>query len=143
MEPLAVQTADVTLAPKRPWLLWLAAPVILPFILIVVVLLGVYAVLALPFLSTLQRHPQAARPKDDPESFVNSTCGRVWLFTKRWSLPAATPLRGIVVLAHGLGEYCTRPGYEDLAKRLNDAGYELVALDHQGEAIGIFLSECR
>lgn len=46
----------------------------------------------------------------------------------RW-LPPATP-RALVLLAHGYGEHAGR--YADVARRFNDAGMALYALDHWG-----------
>ena len=46
----------------------------------------------------------------------------------RWS-PKGKP-RGVIQLAHGLGEHALR--YDDLVKALVDAGYEVWADDHRG-----------
>ena len=47
---------------------------------------------------------------------------RVW--------PAGNPRRGVVVLAHGLGEHIDR--YDHLARRLNGLGFAVVGYDHRG-----------
>lgn len=46
----------------------------------------------------------------------------------RW-LPE-TPARGLIVIAHGMGEHAGR--YDWVAGRLNDAGYAVYAPDHRG-----------
>ncbi len=50
------------------------------------------------------------------------------LHVTHW-LPEAPP-RAIVLLAHGYAEHAGR--YEHVAKRLNDAGYAVYAVDHWG-----------
>ncbi|MGC7298937.1 alpha/beta hydrolase, partial [Mycobacteroides abscessus subsp. massiliense] len=43
--------------------------------------------------------------------------------------PAGTP-RAVVVLSHGFGEHACR--YDHVARRFNEAGYLVYALDHRG-----------
>jgi acylglycerol lipase len=38
----------------------------------------------------------------------------------------------MLVLAHGVGEHCIRPGYVSLYESLSDAGVDVYALDHHG-----------
>lgn len=52
------------------------------------------------------------------------------LFSRSW-LPDGDPeLRGIVCIAHGLGEHADR--YEHVAEELTGAGFAVVAADHRG-----------
>ncbi len=47
-----------------------------------------------------------------------------------WPLDPAIPLRGVVLLVHGLGEHAGR--YEELARRLNSWGFAVRGYDHYG-----------
>jgi alpha-beta hydrolase superfamily lysophospholipase len=61
-------------------------------------------------------------------TFVSKSAGGVEVFGYCWS-PAATP-RGIVQIAHGMGEHAAR--YRRVAAALTDAGYVVYANDHRG-----------
>uniref|UniRef100_A0A453KS76 Serine aminopeptidase S33 domain-containing protein n=1 Tax=Aegilops tauschii subsp. strangulata TaxID=200361 RepID=A0A453KS76_AEGTS len=52
------------------------------------------------------------------------------LFTQSWTPAAADPVRGIVVLLHGLNEHSGR--YDHFAKLLNDQGLKVYAMDWIG-----------
>lgn len=47
----------------------------------------------------------------------------------RWWSPEGTP-RGLVQIVHGMAEHCLR--YDRVARRLNDAGWAVIAHDHRG-----------
>jgi alpha-beta hydrolase superfamily lysophospholipase len=47
-----------------------------------------------------------------------------------WPLPEGTPLRGAVIIVHGLGEHAGR--HEGLARRLNDWGFAVRGYDQYG-----------
>lgn len=47
-----------------------------------------------------------------------------------WPLEKGRPLRGVVMLVHGLGEHAGR--YEHVARRLNDWGFAVRGYDHYG-----------
>ncbi|MDP3701208.1 MAG: lysophospholipase [Hylemonella sp.] len=47
-----------------------------------------------------------------------------------WPLDPATPLRGVVLLVHGLGEHAGR--YDELAQRLNSWGFAVRGYDQYG-----------
>ena len=47
-----------------------------------------------------------------------------------WPLPEGVPLRGVVVLVHGLGEHAGR--YEHVARRLNSWGFAVRGYDQCG-----------
>lgn len=47
-----------------------------------------------------------------------------------WPLDPAVPLRGVVLLVHGLGEHAGR--YQELALRLNSWGFAVRGYDHYG-----------
>ncbi len=47
-----------------------------------------------------------------------------------WSLEAGRPLRGMVLLVHGLGEHAGR--YDHVARRLNGWGFAVRGFDHYG-----------
>ena len=63
-----------------------------------------------------------------PEIFEVRSAHDVPVTVYRWD-PAGTP-RGIVQLAHGMGEHLQR--YEPLAANLTDAGFVVVGQDHRG-----------
>lgn len=50
-------------------------------------------------------------------------------FAVRWA-NTEQPLKGIIVIAHGMGEHIGR--YEAVARALNDAGYVVYGKDHRG-----------
>ncbi len=52
------------------------------------------------------------------------------LALRDWPLPPALPLRGWVVVVHGLGEHSGR--YHDLARRLNNWGFAVRGYDQYG-----------
>lgn len=52
------------------------------------------------------------------------------LAVQDWPLEDATPLRGVVVIVHGLGEHAAR--HERLAKRLNGWGFAVRGYDQYG-----------
>jgi len=47
-----------------------------------------------------------------------------------WPLDSGVPLRGVVLLVHGLGEHAGR--YDELAHRLNNWGFAVRGYDHYG-----------
>lgn len=63
-----------------------------------------------------------------PEIFEVRSAHDVAVTVHRWD-PAGSP-RGIVQLAHGMGEHLLR--YEPLAANLTDAGFVVVGQDHRG-----------
>src|SRR5664279_2960463 len=52
------------------------------------------------------------------------------LAVQDWPLEPETPLRGVVLLVHGLGEHAGR--YDALARRLNDWGFAVRGYDQYG-----------
>lgn len=52
------------------------------------------------------------------------------LAVQHWALPEELPLRGVVLLVHGLGEHAGR--YERVAQRLNQWGFDVRGYDHFG-----------
>lgn len=52
------------------------------------------------------------------------------LFVADWRPEAATPVKGGIVLMHGLGEHCGRYGH--VARFFNEQGYLVRAYDHRG-----------
>ena len=60
---------------------------------------------------------------------VNDT--DLWLFTKKWIPKSSNNIvKGIIFLVHGIGEHIGR--YEHVAKRMNENGYLVFGMDHQG-----------
>ena len=59
------------------------------------------------------------------------------LAVQDWPLPEDLPLRGVVILVHGLGEHAGR--YDHVARRLNEWGFAVRGYDHygHGESDGI------
>ena len=49
---------------------------------------------------------------------------------RHWALPASTPLRGVALIVHGLGEHAAR--YDHVAAALNAQGWAAVGVDHRG-----------
>ncbi|MDE3133499.1 MAG: lysophospholipase [Acidobacteriota bacterium] len=49
---------------------------------------------------------------------------------RSWSPAGDQPYRGVVTIAHGYGEHVGR--YQHVAARLNESGYAVYGLDHQG-----------
>jgi acylglycerol lipase len=52
------------------------------------------------------------------------------IFWQSWPAPAGAAIKGTVVIAHGVSEHSGR--YAHVARRLNEAGYDVFALDHFG-----------
>ena len=52
------------------------------------------------------------------------------LAVQHWALPEELPLRGVVLLVHGLGEHAGR--YERMAQRFNQWGFDVRGYDHFG-----------
>jgi len=52
----------------------------------------------------------------------------LWIYTRNW-MPKSSP-KGVLFLVHGLGEYCDRYGH--VAQMLNEKGYAVFSMDHQG-----------
>lgn len=52
------------------------------------------------------------------------------LALQHWAVPDDVPQRGVVLLVHGLGEHAGR--YEQLARRLNDWGFDVRGYDQFG-----------
>jgi len=52
------------------------------------------------------------------------------LAVQDWPLPEGVPMRGVVVLVHGLGEHAAR--YDHVAQRLNDWGFAVRGYDQYG-----------
>jgi alpha-beta hydrolase superfamily lysophospholipase len=52
------------------------------------------------------------------------------LAVQDWPLPKGLPIRGVVVLVHGLGEHAGR--YDAVARRLNRWGFAVRGYDHYG-----------
>ncbi|MEX0729515.1 MAG: alpha/beta fold hydrolase [Aquisalimonadaceae bacterium] len=65
--------------------------------------------------------------------FELETPSGVVLQGRDWLPDAATPLRGVVQLVHGLGEHGMR--YAPLAERLNAAGYGVTGHDNRGHGL--------
>ena len=61
----------------------------------------------------------------DERTFVDADGVTIHFYVWRAGKP-----RGLVQIAHGLGEYATR--YEDLAQDLVNAGFTVYADDHRG-----------
>ncbi|QIL82390.1 alpha/beta hydrolase [Diaphorobacter sp. HDW4A] len=59
-----------------------------------------------------------------------TTSGGARIAVRDWAPPAKAPLRGMVVLVHGLGEHSGR--YESLAQRLISWGFAVRGYDHYG-----------
>lgn len=56
---------------------------------------------------------------------------RLWIYTTRWFPAMQTESwKGIVLILHGMHEHILR--YEHFAQALNEAGYAVFGLDHQG-----------
>ncbi|ORZ35145.1 Alpha/Beta hydrolase protein [Catenaria anguillulae PL171] len=52
------------------------------------------------------------------------------VYTRTYSVPSSTPLRGTVTFVHGLGEHCDR--YTHIFPLLAEAGYQVHAYDQRG-----------
>lgn len=81
----------------------------------------------------------SARPGHDRAPMTPASSATLSTFTASdgdnlalhdWPLPEAQPLRGMVLLVHGLGEHAGR--YEALALRLNAWGFGVRGYDHYG-----------
>jgi hypothetical protein len=119
----------------------IALALLSPLLLVLALLLALVWLLLLPFRSCMHRHGSAAGTKPDVLTSALSGGGSdgewfrsdrngTWLFYRRW-MPRDEP-RGILFVAHGFGEHISREGYYALARKVNEAGYALMALDHQG-----------
>ena len=73
---------------------------------------------------------------DSTWSHFSSTQGES-LALHDWPLPAGRPVRGVVLLVHGLGEHAGR--YQHVAGRLNQWGFAVRGHDHfgHGESAGV------
>lgn len=69
------------------------------------------------------------RPKPRDDLFVDAY--GVTTHFHHW--PATTPARGVVQIAHGLGEHALR--YRHVAETLQDAGFEVWANHHRGHGL--------
>jgi alpha-beta hydrolase superfamily lysophospholipase len=76
---------------------------------------------------------------DSPQSMSSSSTSTLTTFTasdgdnlavQHWALPEELPLRGVMLLVHGLGEHAGR--YERVAQRLNQWGFDVRGYDHFG-----------
>jgi alpha-beta hydrolase superfamily lysophospholipase len=67
----------------------------------------------------------------EPTPFLVDGSDGMQLVGHRWA--AEPPVRGVVALAHGLGEHSLR--YAPVAKALNGAGFDVVAVDHRGHGL--------
>ena len=61
-------------------------------------------------------------------SFTGDAGGEI--FWQSWPASDGAVAKGVVVIAHGVSEHSGR--YAHVARRLNDAGYDVYALDHRG-----------
>eukprot|EP00924_Labyrinthula_sp_SR-Ha-C_P009322 maker-scaffold_2-snap-gene-20.31-mRNA-1 protein AED:0.01 eAED:0.01 QI:126/1/1/1/1/1/3/768/354 len=57
----------------------------------------------------------------------------LYIFQRKWDQVASSALKGIVVICHGLNEHSLR--YSHVAQKLNEAGYKVYSLDHQGHGM--------
>jgi len=62
--------------------------------------------------------------KNTYQSFDDET-----IFYYQWKVKENVPLKGVVQIAHGIGEHARR--YKSIAKKLNKKGYEVYANDHR------------
>ena len=62
------------------------------------------------------------------DGFTGDAGGEI--FWQSWPAPGGAPVKGAVVIAHGVSEHSGR--YAHVARRLNGAGYDVFALDHRG-----------
>ena len=107
---------------------------------LVVLLVLLYAVCASPCIlsgycagqpGSARRQPAlSAVDKSSRHAEYMENSRGMWLYTRAW-LPSSEP-RGVVFVMHGLGEHVSRPGYEELARRLLAAGYAVHAMDDAG-----------
>src|SRR5438067_444653 len=67
----------------------------------------------------------------EPAVWVVEAADGAPLVGYRWAAPAGE--RGVVVLAHGLGEHAGR--YRRVAEALAGAGFDVVAVDHRGHGL--------
>lgn len=65
------------------------------------------------------------------DNFIVNKQG-LWLFTHTWHTTQKP--QGVIYLIHGFGEHIFR--YEWFAQQMNNAGYTVIALDHQGHGYG-------
>ena len=56
----------------------------------------------------------------------------LWMFTRAWLPPSGVPVRAVVFIVHGLAEHISRPGWEELARRMAAEGYAVHGMDAQG-----------
>ena len=71
----------------------------------------------------------AVEPSDSTLSTFTATDGDN-LALQDWPLPEGAPLRGVVIIVHGLGEHAGR--YDPVARRLNRSGFAVRGYDHYG-----------
>jgi alpha-beta hydrolase superfamily lysophospholipase len=71
----------------------------------------------------------SAIPSDSTLSTYTASDGDN-LAVQDWPLPEGLPLRGVVILVHGLGEHAGR--YDHVARRLNEWGFAVRGYDHYG-----------
>ena len=108
---------------------------------LLVLLVALYFLIACPFILSgyCSRQPPSAlvkpplSPADESllSSYRRSRRG-LWLFQRSWLPPPSTPPRAVVFVVHGLAEHISRPGYEELARRLTAQGYAVHGMDAQG-----------
>lgn len=79
--------------------------------------------------SCLEPKPSEAQPV--AQTFTTTASDGVCLRAFAWQ-PGKTPVRGVVVITHGIRDYALR--YQDFARQLNDQGYAVYAQDLRGHA---------
>jgi len=77
-------------------------------------------------------------PRKDPighDLFEQYFCNSqgLWIRRYHWAAKAGQKVRGAVVLSHGFAEHCLR--YEHIAHVLNQNGYQVYGMDHQGHGL--------
>jgi len=85
-------------------------------------------------LTSRQHSPstiKAPSPRDPEYNLYFKNRQNMWIYTKRWLLTDQNP-KGLVFLIHGMGEHCSRNGYQYFASQLNKVGFAVFSLDHQG-----------
>jgi len=74
-------------------------------------------------------HAPSAEPGATRRYFQSRRTG-LWVFHRTWPATGPAAVKGHVLLLHGMGEYSGR--FVHMAELLNEAGYVVHALDHQG-----------